>query len=106
MKKGKININVASLIGYTAKYEKVEDGVDEETGETKYKEVPIKPNKVKLEVKVDEVTVESKEVSEDETNVAVSFNGEGTVRIKVIIDNVQRAVEDLNLNNATEINIK
>ncbi len=105
MKKGTININVASLTGYTAKYEKVEDGIDEETGEKKYKEVLVTPNKVKLEVKVDEVPVESKEVSEDATNVSVGFSGEGTVRIKVIINGVQRAMEDLNLNVTTEINI-
>ncbi len=106
MKRGTINIDIAALTGYTPKYEKVEDGVDEETGEKKYKEVLVTPNKVKLEVKVDEVLVESKEVSEDSTNVSVGFDGEGTVRIKIVIDGIQRRMEDLNLNVSTEINIK
>lgn len=104
MKHGTININVASLIGYTPKYEKVEDGVDED-GNTKYKEVLVTPDKVKLVVTVDNVTVESKDVSEDSKNVSVGFDGEGTVRIRVTIDGIQRATKDLNLNTETTINI-
>ena len=109
MKRGTININVASLIGYTQKYEKViEEIKDEETGEItkEEKEVAIPPEKVKLVVTVDDVTVESKEVSEDATNVSVGFDGEGTVRIRVTIDGVQRATKDLNLNSETTITIE
>ena len=57
-------------------------------------------------VTVDGVTVESKEVSQDATNVTVNFDGEGTVRIKVNIDGVQRATKDLNLNSETTITIE
>jgi len=109
MKRGTINIDVASLTGYTQKYEKViETVVDPETNEEKEveKEVPVAADKVKLVVTVDDVTVESKEVSEDSKNVSVGFDGTGTVRIKVTIDGVQRATKDLNLNSETTINIK
>ena len=100
MKRGTININVASLIGYQPTYQKV---VDEETGEEK--EVLVPPKQVKLVVTVDEVTVESKEVSEDSSNVTVNFDGEGTVRIRVTIDGVERAKKDMNLNSTTTLDI-
>ena len=100
MKSGTININVASLIGYQPTYQKV---VDEETGEEK--EVLVPPKQVKLVVTVDEVTVESKEVSEDSSNVTVNFDGEGTVRIRVTIDGVERAKKDMNLNSTTTLDI-
>lgn len=101
---GTINIDVASLSGYTPKYEKVEDGKDEE-GNPKYKEVLVTPNKVNLVVTVDDEQVESKEVSQDTTNVTIGFDGEGTVRIKVWIGSNLKATKDLNLNSTTTINI-
>ena len=100
MKSGTININVASLIGYQPTYQKV---VDEETGEET--EVLVPPKQVKLVVTVDEVTVESKDVSEDSKNVTVNFDGEGTVRIRVTIDGVERAKKDMNLNSTTTLDI-
>ena len=60
---------------------------------------------MKLVVTVDEVTVESKEVSEDSSNVTVNFDGEGTVRIRVTIDGVERAKKDMNLNSTTTLDI-
>ena len=56
-------------------------------------------------VLVDDVQVESKDVSEDLTNVTVGFDGEGTVRITVKIDGTVKARKDLNLNAQTTINI-
>ena len=117
MKRGTININVAKLTQYTQQYKKetVTEKVIEKdpvTGEEKevekevQKEVPDPAEKVKLVVTVDDVTVESKDVSQDSTNVSVGFDGEGTVRIRVTIDGVQRATRDLNLNSETSITIE
>ena len=117
MKRGTININVAKLTKYTQQYKKetVTETVIEKdpvTGEEKEvqknveKEVAIPAKNVKLVVTVDDVTVESKEVREDSTNVTVGFDGEDTVRIRVTIDGVERAKRDLNLNSETTINIE
>ena len=101
---GTINIDVAALTGYEPKYKKVEDGKDE-NGNTKYKEVLETPEKVKLKVLVDDVQVEEKEVSEDSKAVQINFDGEGTVRIKVIIDGSTKKTVDMNLNTETTKNI-
>ena len=109
MKRGTININVASLIGYTKKYEKVTETVtDPKTGEEKEveKEVEVPAEKVNLVVTVNDEQVESKEVSEDSTNVSVGFDGKGTVTIKVKIDGSTKATKDLNLNSETAITIE
>ena len=100
IKRGTINIDVASLIQYKPTYQKV---IDEETGEEK--EVLVPPKQVTLVVTVNDEQVESKQVSEDETNFTVGFDGEGTVRIKVIIDGSTKATKDLNLNTQTTIDI-
>lgn len=109
MKRGTININVASLQKYTQQYKKVKEKVtDPETGEEKEveKEVAIPAGTVKLVVKVDDEQIESKEVSEDTTNVSVGFDGNGTVRIKVIVDGSTKATKDLNLNTENSITIE
>lgn len=106
---GTININVASLTGYEPTYKKIKEKIkDPETGEEKEIEKEVlanQPSKVKLVVLVDDVQVESKDVSEDLTNVTVGFDGEGTVRITVKIDGTVKARKDLNLNAQTTINI-
>ena len=106
---GTININVASLTGYEPTYKKIKEKIkDPETGEEKEVEKEVlanQPSKVKLVVLVDDVQVESKDVSEDLTNVTVGFDGEGTVRITVKIDGTVKARKDLNLNAQTTINI-
>ena len=101
---GTINIDVATLTGYTPKYKKVEDGKDED-GKTKYKDVLIPPEKVKLKVTVNDEQVTEQDVSEDEKALQVNFDGEGTVRIKVIIDGSTKKTVDMNLNTQTTINI-
>ena len=101
---GTINIDVAALTGYTPKYKKVEDGKDED-GKTKYKDVLIPPEKVKLKVTVNDEQVTEQEVSEDEKALQVNFDGEGTVRIKVIIDGSTKKTVDMNLNSETTKNI-
>lgn len=101
---GTINIDVATLTGYTPKYKKVEDGKDED-GKTKYKDVLISPEKVKIKVTVNDEQVTEQEVSEDEKALQVNFDGEGTVRIKVIIDGSTKKTVDMNLNTQTTINI-
>ena len=97
---GTINIDVAELTGYTPKYKKVEDGKDED-GKTKYKDVLIPPEKVKIKVTVNDEQVTEQEVSEDEKALQVNFDGEGTVRIKVIIDGSTKKTVDMNLNSET-----
>ena len=96
---GTINIDVAALTGYTPKYKKVEDG------KTKYKDVLIPPEKVKIKVTVNDEQVTEQEVSEDEKALQVNFDGEGTVRIKVIIDGSTKKTVDMNLNSETTKNI-
>lgn len=109
IKSGTLNINIASLLypstGYIPKYEKIEDGVDEETGETKYKEQLVSPKKVNLKVTVDEEQIESKDVSEDSTNVTVNFDGTGTVVIKVYIDGNRKITKNFNFNTDTTLTI-
>lgn len=106
---GTININVASLTGYEPTYKKIKEKTkDPETGDEKEVEKEVlanQPNKVKLVVLVDDVQVESKDVSEDLSNVTVGFDGEGTVRVTVKIDGTVKARKDLNLNTETTINI-
>ena len=106
---GTININVASLTGYEPTYKKIKEKIkDPETGEETEVEEEVlanQPDKVKLVVLVDDVQVESKNVSEDLNNVSVGFDGEGTVRIKVIIDGSTKKTVDMNLNSETTINI-
>ena len=101
---GTINIDVAALTEYTPKYKKVEDGKDED-GKTKYKDVLIPPEKVKIKVTVNDEQVTEQEVSEDEKALQVNFDGEGTVRIKVIIDGSTKKTVDMNLNSETTKNI-
>ena len=101
---GTINIDVAALTGYTPKCKKVEDGKDED-GKTKYKDVLIPPEKVKIKVTVNDEQVTEQEVSEDEKALQVNFDGEGTVRIKVIIDGSTKKTVDMNLNSETTKNI-
>lgn len=101
---GTINIDVVALTGYTPKYKKVEDGKDED-GKTKYKDVLIPPEKVKIKVTVNDEQVTEQEVSEDEKALQVNFDGEGTVRIKVIIDGSTKKTVDMNLNSETTKNI-
>lgn len=108
VKQGTININVAALTGYTIQYTKETVKIkDEETGEEKEieKEVEVPAKNVKLVVTVDGVTVESKDVKQSSTNETVTFDGKGTVNVKVTIDGVQRATRDMNLNSETIINI-
>ena len=108
LKQGTININVASLQKYTPTYKEVKETVkDEQTGEEKevIRKEEIPAEKVDLVVTVDDVTVESTKVSEDSTNTTVTFSGEGTVRIIVKINGVERARRDMNLNSETIINL-
>ena len=61
-------------------------------------------NRIKLEKITDEQGTEQ-EVSEDEKALQVNFDGEGTVRIKVIIDGSTKKTVDMNLNSETTKNI-
>jgi len=106
IKRGTLTINVASLTGYTPKYEKVEDGVDETTGETKYKEILVPAGTVNLKVTVDGEQVESTDVSKDFEAKVVNFDGTGSVVIKVIIDGSTKATKNFNFNTDTNLVIE
>ena len=105
MTHGTININVASLQGYTEKYEKVEDGVDE-GGNKKYKDVLIKPKDVEVIVTVDGEQVEDRTVGEDTKNMSVGFDGKDTVTVKVVINGSTKATKTMNLNTTTTLTIE
>ena len=102
---GSVTINVASLQGYTEKYEKVEDGVDAE-GNKKYKDVLIKPKDVEVIVTANDEQVERKTVSEDTKSMSVGFDGKDTVTIKVKIDGSTKRTESINLNSTTTLTIE
>ena len=96
LKTGKININVASIVGYKPETEENEDG------ET----VTKAPGTVELKVTVDGEQVELRKVSKDTTNVSVTINGRGTVVVKVIIDGSTKRTTEFNLTTQTEITIE
>ncbi len=96
LKTGTININVASIVGYTPETE------ENEEGETVTKE----PGTVGLKVTVDGEQIESKTVSKDNTSVKLTTTGRGTVVVKVIIDGSTKRTTEFNLNTQTEITIE
>lgn len=116
IKQGVVTIDVASITGYTAKYEKVketvkktivdEDGEEKEIEEEIEKEVLVPAEEVKLVVNVDDEPVESKTVTKDTKNLTVKFDGSGTVKITVWIDGIKKATEYLDFNSATTVTIK
>ena len=103
LKSGTLTINIAALTGYTPKYEKVEDGVDETTGETKYKEILVPAGTVNLKVTVDGEQVESTDVSKDSESETVNFDGTGSVIIKV---GSTKATKSFNFNTDTNLIIE
>ena len=96
LKQGTVYINVASLIGYVPQTEVNEDG----------EEITKDPGTVSLKVTVDEEQVEDKQVSKDAKNVKVTFDGKGTVTVKVIIDGNRKSIKAFDLNSQTEMTIE
>ena len=95
LKTGTLHIDVAALTGYKPETEVNDDG------ET----ITKKPGTVTLKVTIDGEQVESKTVTKDSKDVAVTFSATGTVTVKVIIDGSTKATRDFNLNSQTEMTI-
>ena len=93
IKKGKVNINLKSLLGY--KEEKDEEGKT------------IEPDSVEVVVKVTsngtEDTVYKKKHLENAENITVDIEGVGTVTVKVFIDGVRKTQEQVDLNSSNPI---
>lgn len=102
IKTGTVNINVQSFTGYTEKVAEPENktNVTNVTGNTTT--TPKGPQNVDVTVKVTsqgtEDTVYKKQVPEDTKNVSATFEGVGTVTVKVYIAGVLEKTEMLNLN--------
>lgn len=96
LKQGTVYINVASLTGYTPQVEVNEEG----------EEITKEPGTVSLKVTVDGEQVENRTVSKDTNNVKVTFDGKGTVTVKVIIDGSTKATKAFDLNSQTEMTIQ
>ena len=93
LKEGTVNINVKSITGY--KEEKNEEG-----------EI-IKPKNVSVRVNVDNEDVYKQDVLENVENVNVTIKGKGVVNIKVYIDEVRYANEQMDMNgNNTILEVK
>jgi len=100
LKTGTINIDVASIVGYTPETEEIEGEDGEITTVTK------EPGTVELKVTVDGEQIESRKVSKNTSNVQVTTTGRGTVVVKIIIDGSTKRTQEFNLNTQTEIIIK
>ena len=94
IKTGTVNINVRSFTGY--------DPSDSSSENTTNTTEPEGPKNVDVTVRVTsqgvEDTVYKKEVPEDTENVSATFQGIGTVTVKVYISGVLEKTEMLNLN--------
>ena len=94
IKTGTVNINVRSFTGY--------DSSDSSSENTTNTTEPEGPKNVDVTVRVTsqgvEDTVYKKEVPEDTENVSATFQGIGTVTVKVYISGVLEKTEMLNLN--------
>ena len=95
IKKGKVNINLKSLLNYSAK--KDESGKE------------VEPNSVEVMVKVTsngaEDTVYKKKHLENTENITVDIEGIGTITVKVFVDGVRKTQEQMNLNSNTTLTV-
>ncbi|MBQ9297472.1 MAG: Stk1 family PASTA domain-containing Ser/Thr kinase [Clostridia bacterium] len=88
IKKGTVNINLKSLLGYKKQ-------VDEEG-----KDIPAKSVEVMVKVTSDgsEDTIYKKSHKEDTEKITVPVEGIGTITVKVFIDDVRKTQEQMDLN--------
>lgn len=84
-KKGTINVNVKSLLGGAVEYE--EDGTTVKN--------------VKLEIKVNDVSIYSEEVSPLVESISAEFTNKGYVGIKVLVDGIKKADTGIYLEDET-----
>ena len=100
-KKGKVTVNVKSLLNGKIEYEEVPSDKNEDENETT--EEPKKvAKKVELEIRVGDDTVYKEKVEPTSTKITQEISGKGTVHIKVYIDGIMKKETDLNLNSSTK----
>ena len=90
-----INVNLKSLLDGKVEYE---TEVDEETGETITTDIP---KNVTLRIEVDGDTVYSESVKPTLESISTKISGVGIVEVKVWVDGVRKANEQINLNETT-----
>lgn len=100
LKTGTIKVNVASIVGYKAETEELED---EEGNKVTVKK---DPGTVKLKITVDGEQIADETVGKDKENLTFTYTGRGTVVVKVIIDGSTKRTTEFNLNTQTEITIQ
>ena len=117
LKEGTININVKSITGYkepsqttnTTEQKENAEGTDkdkEKEKETKA-EANKKPQNVTVMVKVDDETVYKQDVLENTENLNVTIKAKGVVQIKVYVNDVRYANEQMDMNSGnTVLNVK
>ena len=95
MKQGTINVYIKSLTGYK---EKAKDEDEKKNS---------KPKKVSLRINVDGDDVYKEDVQEDTEVVTYTLKAKGVVNIKVYIDDIRYANEQMDMNgNNTILNVK
>ena len=100
-KKGKVTVNIKSLLNGKIEYEEVPSDKNEDENETT--EEPKKvAKKVELEIRVGDDTVYKEKVEPTSTKITQEISGKGTVHIKVYIDGIMKKETDLNLNSSTK----
>ncbi len=115
LKEGTININVKSITGYkepttasTTDSKENTDGSDKDKDKEKETKTETKkPQNVTVMVKVDEETVYKQDVLENTENLNVTIKAKGVVQIKVYVNDVRYANEQMDMNSDNRVlNVK
>lgn len=110
LKEGTININVKSITGYkekTSDTSKTSTEKDKKEGTQSATTETNKPKNVTVMVKVDEEKVYEQSVLENVENLNVTIKAKGVVNIKVYVNDVRYANEQMDMNSSnTVLNVK
>lgn len=115
LKEGTININVKSITGYkepttasTTDSKENTDGSDKDKDKEKETKTETKkPQNVTVMVKVDEEIVYKQDVLENTENLNVPIKAKGVVQIKVYVNDVRYANEQMDMNSDNRVlNVK
>ena len=86
-----VNVNLTSLTGYTPKT--VSTNTVDSNGNTVVSTETVKPDKVKLTIKVGDDTIYDQEQLPTETNITQTFSTTGVKEVKVLVDGVTKKTE-------------
>ncbi|MCX4302439.1 MAG: Stk1 family PASTA domain-containing Ser/Thr kinase [Clostridia bacterium] len=86
-----VNVNLTSLTGYTPKT--VSTNTVDSNGNTVVSTETVKPEKVKLTIKVGDDTIYDQEQLPTETNITQTFSTTGVKEVKVLVDGVTKKTE-------------